>query len=63
MQTGTDGCRWVCMGVLGCKDTNEHKNKTKQNKTKMSVQGMLSMDAWTGNFPENTIYKRAGIKG
>ena len=55
---GADGFVWVCWGAR----TQTH-TKTKQNKTKMSVQGMLSMDAWPGNFPENTIYKRAGIKG
>ena len=28
VQTGTDGCSWVCMGALGHGGTGEHKNKT-----------------------------------
>ena len=49
MQTGTDGCKWVCMGVLGCKDTNAHKNKTKQDKNECA--GYAFDGCMAGKFP------------
>ena len=27
MRTGANGCRWVCMGAMGCIGTETHKNK------------------------------------
>ena len=27
MQTGYNGCVWVCMGALGCRGHGAHKNK------------------------------------
>ena len=46
-------CIWVYMGAVGCNYTKTQKN-TRENKTKMSVQGRFLMHAWPGNFPKNT---------
>ena len=31
VRTGVYGCRWACMGVVGCSGTDVQTNKTKQD--------------------------------
>ena len=45
VRTGVYGCRWVCMGAVGCTGTNAQKNKTKRDTNEFA---WYDFRAWYG---------------
>ena len=60
MCTGAYGCKWACMGVVGCRGAGGHKNKTSIDKT--GLAGYVRVTCMAGKFPEKHIHARSDIK-
>ena len=63
VQTGSNRCKWVRMGVGGCVGTwgTRGTTKTRQEETKMAVNHMVWV-IWPGKFPRTSCFAKKNEK-
>ena len=49
----TNGCKWVCMGMLGCRDTELQQNEEMRDKMGKQV---MNVTLWPGKFPRTSCF-------
>ena len=61
MQTGYNGCGWVCMGALGCRGHGAHKNKASRGYLGPKRAGFGFYGR--GNFPGHHVFSDQAKSG